>query len=86
VEASASTDANGRYRIRVFPGTYRVTALRTQGAKPIAVSVDAGKEVQGIDFVPDQELLLLVTSLESKLQERSLGRFCFDEIIDVFGT
>ena len=50
--AGAATDAEGRYRVRAFPETYRVSVIRGQGAEPVEVEVAAGKERQKVDFTP----------------------------------
>ena len=79
------TDADGRYRFSLLPGSYQVSAIRGQGAKRTRVSVAAGRETSGVNFAPDPEMLSLARNVKVKLQEPYLGQLSFGELMRAFG-
>jgi hypothetical protein len=47
-----TTDADGRYQMRMFPGAYHVSVDPSDGTAPVAVDLEAEERVEGVDFVP----------------------------------
>jgi hypothetical protein len=48
----ATTGADGRYLVQVQKGSYKVAVANAAGGEPVAVSLQAGERVGGIDFAP----------------------------------
>jgi len=53
-QRKGTTDASGRYSVWVPPGAYRVSVVDAEETDPVAVSLEAGEQVEGIDFTPEQ--------------------------------
>ncbi|MBT4502726.1 MAG: hypothetical protein HOC74_33650 [Gemmatimonadetes bacterium] len=47
-----ATGEDGGYRIKLPAGTYYLSVAQAEGREPIAVDLQAGEEIEGVDFAP----------------------------------
>ena len=50
VQHTATPSEDGRYQVWPEPGSYTVSVVRAEGADPIEVTLEAGEQMEGIDF------------------------------------
>ena len=51
VHAGTMTDENGRYRVEVTPGVYRVRVASKNAAEPVTVDAESEREINNVDLL-----------------------------------